>query len=586
MASYFVIESDASKSAVGAALLQPHLQLNVEKRSSTLHPVAFFSKKLTDTQTRYAAQERELLGIMLALQHWRHWVEGSEVTIITDHESLKSIRSKTEQPARIVRFLDALEHYGVRIIYRQGKANVLADYLSRPPETANVTGEEAHDHLNGTNSPNVPIKRPEELNRIDLQSIFEFLSQGSSLPPRINEQWARTNFIIHQDQLYKFQRNHFKPLGDPPELPGAVSLQVIPDYDTFSMFSLWFTKLKAMQPLERQLAYEAIRTCRSCQLMKPPDPSLPDLKPLSPAPPLTRWGIDHTQIGSKYILNAVEYGTGWLESRFVGSTSFSDTIPLLEFIINTFGAPREIISDNAGCFTGVEARQFKKHNNIRTSLVTPARPRGNGKVEQANGVLKGILTRIFMEFPQTPLNKALARAVQIYNRRTGPTEYSPYFLLFGTQPPELQHTYAAYTRDPTPEEDCACADELAKLHAAPIARSYVASLKAVRAKVRSYLQEKKGLTRVYAPGDWVLRVRQRTNKFEPYYDGPWAIAACHTGNTYSLISPGGFLMANKYNGTNLFPAYVRDGHPVRSLWYGSNRLLESDRSRLRSGAGI
>ncbi|KAI0993835.1 hypothetical protein K3495_g14349, partial [Podosphaera aphanis] len=495
----------------------------------------------------------------------------------------------------------ALEHYGVRIIYRQGKANVLADYLSRPPETANVTGEEAHDHLNSTNSPDVPIKRPEELNRNDLQSIFEFLSQGSSLPPRINEQWARTNFIIHQDQLYKFQRNHFKPLGDPPGLPGAVSLQVIPDYDdlvnaltmvheTQGHATIGTTTRFALQqywhPEIHLAAYEAIRTCRSCQLMKPPDPSLPDLKPLSPAPPLTRWGIDHTQIGSKYILNAIEYGTGWLESRFVGSTSFSDTIPLLEFIINTFGAPREIISDNAGCFTGVEARQFKKQYNIRTSPVTPARPRGNGKVEQANGVLKGILTRIFMEFPQTPLNKALARAVQIYNRRIGPTEYSPYFLLFGTQPPELQHTYAAYTRDPTPEEDCAWADELAKLHAAPIARSCVASLKAVRAKVRSYLQEKKGLTRVYAPGDWVLRVRQRTNKFEPYYDGPWAIAACHTGNTYSLISPGGFLMANKYNGTNLFPAYVRDGHPVRSLWYGSNRLLESDRSRLRSGAGI
>ncbi|KAI0992008.1 hypothetical protein K3495_g16178, partial [Podosphaera aphanis] len=56
-----IIESDASKYAVGAALLQPHLTPNLTNPKSTLHPVAFFSKKLTETQTRYAAQERELL---------------------------------------------------------------------------------------------------------------------------------------------------------------------------------------------------------------------------------------------------------------------------------------------------------------------------------------------------------------------------------------------------------------------------------------------------------------------------------------------------------------------------------------------
>ncbi|KAI0996090.1 hypothetical protein K3495_g12091 [Podosphaera aphanis] len=201
---------------------------------------------------------------------------------------------------------------------------------------------------------------------------------------------------------------------------------------------------------------------------------------------------------------------------------------------------------------GTAATSFKALHGITSCPVTLSRPRGNGKVEQANGVLKD----------------ALARSTVIYNRRVGPSGYSPYFLLFGTQPPGQQMTFAAYTRDPTPGEDQAWAQELALQHAAPIARSYVASAKAIRAKVRSYLQEKKGLTRVYAPGDWVLRVRQRTNKFEPYYDGPWAIAACHLGNTYSLISPGGFPMANKYNGSNLFPAYVRDGHPVRSLCSG------------------
>ncbi|PHH82034.1 hypothetical protein CDD82_7233 [Ophiocordyceps australis] len=107
-----------------------------------------------------------------------------------------------------------------------------------------------------------------------------------------------------------------------------------------------------------------------------------------------------------------------------------------------------------------------------------------------------------------------------------------------------------------------------------------------RAKTRAYLQEKKGLMRVYATGDWVLRTRLRTKKHEPFYDGPWAIVACHQGNTYSLASLGGFCLESRYNGTNLFPAYVRDGHPVRSLWYASQAALRRDRELLAAAAGL
>ncbi|KAI0990935.1 hypothetical protein K3495_g17252, partial [Podosphaera aphanis] len=146
--------------------------------------------------------------------------------------------------------------------------------------------------------------------------------------------------------------------------------------------------------------------------------------------------------------------------------------------------------------------------------------------------------------------------------------------------------YPAYTREATLQEEQDWASDLARSHAAPIARSYVSSMKAVRDKTRAYLQENKALMRTYVPGDWVLRVRQRRHKFEPHYDGPWAISACHANNTYSLTSPGGYKLGNRYNGTNLFPAYVRDGHPVRSLWYGSQRMLEQDRKALKEAAGI
>lgn len=593
-----VLECDASNKFVGAALLQPYMHKLVDH--STLHPVSYFSHKLNDTQQRYSAQERELLCILLALQHWRHWVEGGDVTVITDHESLKSLSTKTEQPARILRFIDSIEHYNVRIVYRKGKANVLADFLSRPPISVFPVDEE--DGIGDDQPLDLEnIELPEQLNRVDLQCIFEYFSLGQQLPSKITPDWVNKNFAIHNEKLHRIKQSPQTNPGDPPGPSGVAILLEVLEYDDLvstakqihenlghasAGTSMREASRKYWHPNLILAVYEAIQTCSSCQLMRPPDPALGNLTPLLPAPPLTRWGIDHTQIGTGILLNAVEYATGWLESRFVPSTNFENTIPLLLHIIRNFGVPKQLISDNAGSFAGVEAKDFQNKYKINVTHTTPARPRGNGKVEQANGVLKAILTRMLLDNPKLTLSNALAHAVTIYNRRESPTGYSPYFLLFGTQPPEQEQAYPNYTREATELEERQWTEELVKFHQAPIARSYVNSMKATRAMTRAYLQENKALMRTYVPGDWVLRVRQRKHKFEPYYDGPWAISSCHAGNTYSLISPGGFKLINRYNGTNLFPAYVRDNHPVRSLWYGSRNMLQKDRENIRALAGM
>ncbi|KAI0999370.1 hypothetical protein K3495_g8827 [Podosphaera aphanis] len=209
--------------------------------------------------------------------------------------------------------------------------------------------------------------------------------------------------------------------------------------------------------------HKAIRTCRSCQLMSPPDPSLGDLRPIQPAPPLTPWGIDHTQIGSKILLNVVKYATGWLETRNVPNADFTNTVPLLLHIINTFGTPKQLISDNAGFFTGQEAQIFQAKFKIAVANTTPYRPRANGKVEQANGVLEGFLARTILDNKKLPQQLLLAQVVSIYNRRVSPTGYSP-FLLFGTQLPATKILYPAYTREATDIGERQWSEEFTKLH--------------------------------------------------------------------------------------------------------------------------
>lgn len=146
----------------------------------------------------------------MALQHWKHWVEGGKITVVTDYESLKLLKTKSVQPPRIMRFLDAIEHYGIRIQFRPGKANLIADYLSRPPETDYIEpvypvlrdDEEEGDQPIPPLDPAEKILYPHQLNRLDLQAIFEFLLHNSALPPAIDPFWCRKNFTTHDNKLY------------------------------------------------------------------------------------------------------------------------------------------------------------------------------------------------------------------------------------------------------------------------------------------------------------------------------------------------------------------------------------------------
>ncbi|GFT39656.1 retrovirus-related Pol polyprotein from transposon 17.6 [Trichonephila clavipes] len=122
----YQLYTDASATAIGACLSQ-----NDEKGKE--NPIAFFSKKLTETQTRWATIEREAYAVIEALKCFDSWIFGAEIEVISDHNPLTYLTLTTPQSAKLTRWALALQRYNIAISYRKGVKHGNADALSRLP---------------------------------------------------------------------------------------------------------------------------------------------------------------------------------------------------------------------------------------------------------------------------------------------------------------------------------------------------------------------------------------------------------------------------------------------------------------------
>ena len=130
------IEVDASKKVIGAVMLQS--DKNTKNTSNVLipnnlRPVAYASKILTSCESNYSNIEREFLGVLFSVLHFKHFTYGCKVHIITDHKPLVSLfrNSLTSASPRLSRMLLHILDYQLDVMYQPGTKMHLSDALSR-----------------------------------------------------------------------------------------------------------------------------------------------------------------------------------------------------------------------------------------------------------------------------------------------------------------------------------------------------------------------------------------------------------------------------------------------------------------------
>ncbi|KAK1432277.1 hypothetical protein QVD17_09172 [Tagetes erecta] len=114
-----VVYTDASRRGLGCVLMQ---------RGKV---IAYASRQLKNNECNYPTHDLELAAVVFALKIWRHYLYGTKCTIYSDHKSLKYFFEQKDLNMRQRRWLELIKDYECDILYHPGKANVVADALSR-----------------------------------------------------------------------------------------------------------------------------------------------------------------------------------------------------------------------------------------------------------------------------------------------------------------------------------------------------------------------------------------------------------------------------------------------------------------------
>ena len=125
----FHMYTDASDFAMGGVLMQDQGQ--------GLRPVAFSSKKLSAAEQRYDIYEKEAMSQIYHLKQWRCYLQGApRSTCYTDNAVLKHLQTQAKLTSKQARWMLVLQEYNVYVDYITGRANVVADALSRRADHA------------------------------------------------------------------------------------------------------------------------------------------------------------------------------------------------------------------------------------------------------------------------------------------------------------------------------------------------------------------------------------------------------------------------------------------------------------------
>lgn len=420
----FEVHTDASNYGIGGLLTQT--------RDGVEHPIAYMSKSLSKQQQNYSITEREALAVLLALEHWRCYLEnGIKFTVFTDHSALKWFLKLQNPTGRLARWGIRLSAFNFDIQHRRGTDNTLPDALSRACPVAALTD-------NTTTSMTHPQTK---------DNWYLNIYNGCQHNPT-----AYPNYIVKHNKLYRYEKNKFTIMAEfewkeviPTEArpliitenhaePMAGHLGIYKTYKRLSLRYYW--------PGMHGDVVKFVTACEACIAHKQTNHAPLGLmgKPKECSRPFQMLSID--------IVGPLPFSRRQNSYLFVATCCFSkycllfpmrnanaSTITRLleDNIFLVHGVPQCVILDNGTQFTSNEMKNLFRKYNIPSVHYTPKYTPQVNTVERYN---KTIVTAVatYINDDQRSWDLHIPKVQFALNSSTSEvTGYTPAFLVYGRE---------------------------------------------------------------------------------------------------------------------------------------------------------
>lgn len=410
----YEVHTDASDYAIGGVLMQEG------------HPIAYESRKLNDTERRYTVQEKEMSAIIHCLRVWRHYLLGNRFVILTDNIATSYFKTQKNLSAKQARWQEFLAEFDYDLLYKPGKANVVADALSRKSDLASISSSQPKTDL---------IERIKEGLKHD--SISTHLM-------KIAKEGKTRKFWVDEEVLYTTSNRVFVPKWE------NIRREILKECHD-SMWAGHPGKKRTLALVQRYYYWprlhedvEAyVKTCLVCQQDK-----IEQKHPAGLLEPLPIAERPWESVSMDFIV-ALPKSDGFgaimvIVDRF---SKYATFIPVttdckvdeaarvfFKNVVKLWGLPRNIISDRDPRFTGKFWRELFKLMGTKLNFSTSFHPQSDGQTERVNALIE-LYLRHYVSAHQHDWAKLLDIAQFSFNlQKSESTNKSPFEIITGLQP--------------------------------------------------------------------------------------------------------------------------------------------------------
>ncbi|GFW33568.1 retrovirus-related Pol polyprotein from transposon opus [Trichonephila clavipes] len=345
---------------------------NVKELQSFLQTCSWFrSRLLTPAERNYSTTEREALAVVWVLKKFRGYIEGMEITVASDHQPLKWLLNLKSPTGRLARWALKIQSFNLKVQYIPGKANVVADMLSRLV----TQEEESFCEPNNITIADMPTRSCKDMQYAN---------------------WTERGFLMNQGILYRYV----------PDADSAEAQLVIPT-------------------AERELIMQRHHN----------DPMTGHFGEDGTFQKIAEryyWtGMKKTPVYSqRFEVIAIDLFGPLPQTDSASARQCATT--LIEEVFMRHGIPRRIISDNGTQFVSAVLQQICLTLNISQNLIPVYSPQSN-PVERKNRDLKPHLAILVGEDHSNWHSKLPVIRFALNTTVCDTTGHTPAYLLFGRE---------------------------------------------------------------------------------------------------------------------------------------------------------